>query len=366
MSVSLLAFSVSSTFTKTGAVVAFAALLGIAVLARLVFSQAREIRGLRGWAGRAPERAADMEQRVSAAAAARVEGGAVAPQSVRPVPRAQPIHARPAPAGAAVRAGQAVSASGAPAAPIPPPGRPRAPGSGTPAPPPRQRPARPRGARTRAGGRGRPPPAPARTAPPPGAPRARRRGPPAPGRAGPDRAPAPATASRAGGPTPYDGGRGGGGSPGRIAGRERGRVASRGRSARAEPRLAARVPWRLAPANRAHGDRARRGCRACPGAPHERRLVRPEGRQRRLARNPCGHLDDRQAPPREILSETGESDASGGNERGGPERHRNHGAGVPRLIPAPAERLLPGSRQVRPPAWSQRSDGRRVRHRPSA
>ncbi len=146
MSVSLLAFSVSSTFTKIGAVVAFAALLGIAVLALLVFSQAREIRRLREWAGRAPERAADMEQRVSAAAAARVEGGAVAPQSVRPVPRAQPIHARPAAAGAAVRAGQAVSASGAPAAPIPPPGGAGAAGSGTPSASPGQVPSGAKGA----------------------------------------------------------------------------------------------------------------------------------------------------------------------------------------------------------------------------
>jgi hypothetical protein len=146
MSVSLLAFSVSSTFTKIGAVVAFAALLGIAVLALLVFSQAREIRRLREWAGRAPERAADMEQRVSAAAAARVQGGAVAPQSVRPVPRAQPIHARPAAAGAAVPAGQAVSASGAPAASIPPPAGAAAAAPGTPSASPGQVPSGAKGA----------------------------------------------------------------------------------------------------------------------------------------------------------------------------------------------------------------------------
>ena len=53
MSNSLLAFSISSKFTEVGAIVAFAALLGIAVLALLVFSQAREIRRLRDWAGRA-------------------------------------------------------------------------------------------------------------------------------------------------------------------------------------------------------------------------------------------------------------------------------------------------------------------------
>ncbi len=49
-----LALSLSSTFTKIGAVAAFAALLGIAVLSLLVFSQARELKRLREWAGRAP------------------------------------------------------------------------------------------------------------------------------------------------------------------------------------------------------------------------------------------------------------------------------------------------------------------------
>src|SRR5258708_18867294 len=100
MSVSLLAFSVSSTFTKIGAIVAFVALLGIAVLSLLVFSQAREIRRLREWAGRAPERAADLEQRVSAEAAARAQQPAAAVQAVRPVPRSTPLNARPATAGA--------------------------------------------------------------------------------------------------------------------------------------------------------------------------------------------------------------------------------------------------------------------------
>ncbi len=67
------ALSLSSTFTKIGAIAAFAALVGIAILSLLVFSQARELKRLREWAGRAPERAADLEQRVSAAAAVRVQ-----------------------------------------------------------------------------------------------------------------------------------------------------------------------------------------------------------------------------------------------------------------------------------------------------
>ncbi|MGA7703865.1 MAG: hypothetical protein WB998_03105, partial [Solirubrobacteraceae bacterium] len=68
----ILAFSLSNSVTEVGALAAFAALLGIAVLSLLVFSQAREIKRLREWAGRAPERAAEMEQRVSADAAARM------------------------------------------------------------------------------------------------------------------------------------------------------------------------------------------------------------------------------------------------------------------------------------------------------
>ncbi len=70
---SLLALSLSSSFTKIGAIAAFAALVGIAVLSLLVFAQARELKRLREWAGRAPERAAEQEQRVSAEAAARLQ-----------------------------------------------------------------------------------------------------------------------------------------------------------------------------------------------------------------------------------------------------------------------------------------------------
>ena len=102
-----LALSLSSTFTKIGAIAAFAALVGIAVLALLVFSQARELKRLREWAGRAPERAADLEQRVSAAAAVRVQQQAPAAQLARPVP-----HAAPIPAAGAAAAGAAAAGAG--------------------------------------------------------------------------------------------------------------------------------------------------------------------------------------------------------------------------------------------------------------
>jgi len=60
MIASLLALSLSSSFTQIGAIAAFAALVGIAALALLFFSQARELKRLREWAGRAPERAAEL------------------------------------------------------------------------------------------------------------------------------------------------------------------------------------------------------------------------------------------------------------------------------------------------------------------
>ncbi|HEU4978189.1 MAG TPA: hypothetical protein VFT42_04785, partial [Solirubrobacteraceae bacterium] len=55
----LFAFSVSEQVKEYGAIAGFAAILGLAVLALLYFAQAREVKRLREWAGRAPERAAD-------------------------------------------------------------------------------------------------------------------------------------------------------------------------------------------------------------------------------------------------------------------------------------------------------------------
>jgi hypothetical protein len=46
---------------RVGSFVGLASFLGLAILALLYFSQARDVRRLREWAGRAPERAADME-----------------------------------------------------------------------------------------------------------------------------------------------------------------------------------------------------------------------------------------------------------------------------------------------------------------
>lgn len=47
---------------RVGSFVGLASFLGLAILALLYFSQARDVRRLRDWAGRAPERAAEIER----------------------------------------------------------------------------------------------------------------------------------------------------------------------------------------------------------------------------------------------------------------------------------------------------------------
>jgi hypothetical protein len=61
---------------RIGPVVGIVAFVGLAVLAFLIFQQAREIRRLREWAGRAPERADDAAEASLAAAEARGEAAA--------------------------------------------------------------------------------------------------------------------------------------------------------------------------------------------------------------------------------------------------------------------------------------------------
>jgi len=68
----LYALSFQGQVEKYGVYVGIAAFFGLAVLSLLYFSQARELKRLREWAGRAPERAQELEQRVVAEAAANV------------------------------------------------------------------------------------------------------------------------------------------------------------------------------------------------------------------------------------------------------------------------------------------------------
>jgi len=99
----VLALSLSSEIEKYGAYAGIAAVVGLGVLSLLYFAQAREVKRLREWAGRAPERDADLQQRVVAEAQVRT----TAPQ------------ARPRPAGPATPAGVAAAKPAAPAAGAP-------------------------------------------------------------------------------------------------------------------------------------------------------------------------------------------------------------------------------------------------------
>ena len=79
---------VNEDLKTIGALAGFAAIPGLAVLSLLYFGQAREVRRLREWAGRAPERATELEQRVTADAARRVQA--------QPAPRPATQAATPA------------------------------------------------------------------------------------------------------------------------------------------------------------------------------------------------------------------------------------------------------------------------------
>jgi hypothetical protein len=118
------AISVSEQIEKYGAYAGLAAVVGLGVLSLLYFAQAREVKRLREWAGRAPERAAELEARVAADAARRASGAplraqtpagqAAAAGTATPSPAAAPAAA---PAGAQAAAGALQAAGGAQAAP---------------------------------------------------------------------------------------------------------------------------------------------------------------------------------------------------------------------------------------------------------
>lgn len=97
----LLAFSLQDQVEKYGAYVGLAAFIGLAVLSLLYFAQARELKRLRDWAGRAPERAAELQARVVAQAEETLRVPEVEPAIERSgtVGPAQPV-AKPAAAPA--------------------------------------------------------------------------------------------------------------------------------------------------------------------------------------------------------------------------------------------------------------------------
>src|SRR3954470_5905470 len=85
-----LALHIPHVVEQAGSFAGFASVLGLAILSALYFSQARDLRRLREWAGRAPERAAEGQP------------AATAPARVVAVPQQRP--AAPATAAAAAPA----------------------------------------------------------------------------------------------------------------------------------------------------------------------------------------------------------------------------------------------------------------------
>lgn len=110
--VPLLALSLQDQVEKYGAYIGIAAFFGLAALSLLYFAQARELKRLRDWAGRAPERAREVEERVSVQAE---EARRAAAAPAVPVPAPAPA---PQPIGAATAAG-ARSGTVGPAVPVP-------------------------------------------------------------------------------------------------------------------------------------------------------------------------------------------------------------------------------------------------------
>src|SRR5919202_1195080 len=96
----VLALSLHGTLTDIGALAGLVAIPGVAVLALLYFAQAREVKRLRDWAGRAPERAAEIEA-MAVAHAEDVRRGSQEPAPAAPA--AQPAPATEAAANGAVK-----------------------------------------------------------------------------------------------------------------------------------------------------------------------------------------------------------------------------------------------------------------------
>src|SRR4051794_41781298 len=90
------ALSLQDKAQQYGSYAGIAAVFGLGVLSLLYFAQAREVKRLREWAGRAPERAAELEARAVAAAderrAAGGGGGAGPAPAAAPPPAAAAGH----------------------------------------------------------------------------------------------------------------------------------------------------------------------------------------------------------------------------------------------------------------------------------
>jgi len=106
----IFALSVQSFVDKVGAYVGFAAAIGLALFAMLLFSQARELKRLREWGAHAHDRIGELERRLAAALElarrASTSQRTMAPGAQRPVP-AKPLQA-------AARAAPAVARTSSP------------------------------------------------------------------------------------------------------------------------------------------------------------------------------------------------------------------------------------------------------------
>jgi hypothetical protein len=105
---------------QIGAYAGFAAIIGLAVLSALYFSQARDLRRLREWAGRAPERGgatARAQPQARPAATTQNAPQPAAPASTGTAPANAPAAATPAPAAQATAPAAKASPEPAPAVP---------------------------------------------------------------------------------------------------------------------------------------------------------------------------------------------------------------------------------------------------------
>src|SRR3954462_3789910 len=93
------AVTLSALIEKGGAYAGLAAFFGLAILSVLYFAQAREIRRPREWAGRAPERAQELERRGGPGAGVARRGQPARPRRPgEPATAAAQLVAKPAPA----------------------------------------------------------------------------------------------------------------------------------------------------------------------------------------------------------------------------------------------------------------------------
>lgn len=112
MLTSFAALSLSDQVEKFGAYAGFAAVVGLAVLSLLYFASARELKRLREWADRAPERVADLEARVGDLARQRaVVPGPVA-KGAAAKPGAKPATAAATAAGKPIAKAEAAAGNG--------------------------------------------------------------------------------------------------------------------------------------------------------------------------------------------------------------------------------------------------------------